>query len=223
MPREPRGQDIRETQALREQRETREASHGRDIIAAFRHTQAQLARAVDALEERQNDLEGERRTQHEAQVALQEVIAQRHRTAVALEEAERDCKRLRDDLNRMKTDAGRATQESQTRILHLESIIAKERAEVGQLQDQVAVLTQRCTNIEQNADRRVFQLTQDLDQARQEIARVKGEKAELRSQLDEAEFAHRALKEGGARLARELAEREKKMEDMGKGRRWGMI
>lgn len=111
-------------------------------------------------------------------------------------------------------------------IAHLEGNLVKEKALSATLRTEVNELARRNHYMEQTADRRVFELQQDLDLARQETAKAKGDVAEMRGRLDEADFAHRALKEGGARLARELAERERKVEELEKGKgakRWGMI
>ena len=135
---------------------------------------------------------------------------------------------LREDNRKLRADIARTAGESQGMIAHLEGALAKERAQASALRSQVTDLTQRYHHIEESSDRRVFELQQDLDGARQEVARVKGEVAGLKGKLDEAEFAHKSLKEGVARLARELEEREKRLEELEKerskvGKRWGMI
>ena len=146
-------------------------------------------------------------------------------TNVEIFEIQKSNDTLREELRKVRTDSGRAAQEAQGMISHLESVIAKERTISMALKTQVDELSKRNDHLVQSSDRRVFQLQQDLDLARQETAKVKSEFAELRGRLDEAEFAHRALKEGGARLARELADKERKVDELErKGiKRWGMI
>jgi len=153
---------------------------------------------------------------------------ERRRTQIEIGESERMMLELREENRKLRGDGAKAVGESQGIIAHLEGSLAKERAQASALRAQIMELTQRCQYIEQSTDRRVFELQQDLDGSRQEVARVKGEVAGLRGKLDEAEFAHKSLKEGGARLARELGEKEKRLEELererrGAGKRWGMI
>jgi chromosome segregation ATPase len=153
-------------------------------------------------------------------------LEERRRNNVDLAETQRQVDGLRDELRKSRSDAARAAVEAQGMVDHLEATLAKERGLAATLKTEVNDLTRRHNYLEQSADRRVFELTQELDVARQETARAKGEMVEMRGMLDEADFAHRALKEGGARLVRELAERERKVEELEKNKsakRWGMI
>lgn len=153
-------------------------------------------------------------------------MEEKRRTEIEVLEIQRNNDSLREELRKTRFDSGRAAQEAQGMIAYLEGQLAKEKGLSATLRTEVNNLTRLNQSMEQSADRRVFELQQGLDSARQEIARMTGEAKELRSKLDEAEFAHRALKEGGARLARELADKERKVDELEKGkgtRRWGMI
>lgn len=154
-----------------------------------------------------------------------ELLEEGRRTTVELGEFERQNAELRDNIRRLKSDSARAASESQATIKHLEASLLKERGVSEELGTQVSNLTQQFRNVKENTDRRVIELQQGWDVATQEMARVKEELEAVRSRLDEAEFAHRALKEGGARLRRELAEKDRRIEQLEKGRRkpWNMI
>jgi uncharacterized protein YijF (DUF1287 family) len=93
---------------------------------------------------------------------------------------------------------------------------------------------------EATSDRRLFELQQQIDAALQTISRTEStfrareeqlliqakqreedlhrqareKEREWKGRLEEADFAHRALKEGGARLARELERRGRALDDL---------
>jgi len=145
-----------------------------------------------------------------------------------MNETERILSDLREELRRHQTDRAEKDDRNRGIVAHLEGTLAKERAQAAALRTQVTELTQKFQYIEQSTDRRVFELQQHVDGAQQEVAKAKAEVAGLRGKLDEAEFAHKSLKEGGARLARTLVERETRLEELEKdrgkaGKRWGMI
>lgn len=197
-----------------------------DIISAFRLTRDHFSRSIDALDYVRTRLEAERHTSDQSKAAVLQLLEERRRTNVEIGETQRQIDELRDELRRIKNDSGRAAHESQGMIAHLEANLVKEKALSATLRTEVNELARRNHYMEQTADRRVFELQQNLDEARQETAKAKAELDRVRVRLDEADFAHRALKEGGAKLARELAEREKKVEELEKGKaakRWGMI
>ena len=196
-----------------------------DVLAALHDTQSHLSRSVDALETVRADLDSQKVAAQHGRNAVIELLEEGRRTAARLEEIEEQNAELRDSLRRWRSRSARDTTEAQATIQRLEANLAKEREQSAGLRFQVDDLRQQKSRAEDSADRRVYQLEQELLAAGEETATAKEEGRVMRARLDEAEFAHRALKEGGAKLQKELDERDKRIEQLekGKGRRWNMI
>ena len=126
----------------------------------------------------------ERRQNERGRRAVTSLLEERRRMGVAWTETERQVDYLREDLRRFRSDNGKVTQETQGVISHFESSLAKEKYTTVQ-RNELASVREKSRAAEDDADRRVFQLQQELDAARQEMAGAKGEVVEMmKSMLD---------------------------------------
>ncbi|ORX33423.1 hypothetical protein BD324DRAFT_639730 [Kockovaella imperatae] len=137
----------------------------------------------------------------------------------AISNASREADDLHATIQRVREEKSKAIAEGQGLNQRLEERLKETNGFVSRLQAQLALL-------EHSSDKSIFDLRQQLDMAQQEEARAKEEMESMRGRLDEAEFAHRALKEGGARLARDLGEKERRIIELEKAmglRRGGKV
>jgi chromosome segregation ATPase len=144
---------------------------------------------------------------------------------VQLVKVERQNAELRRDLRQLRADSARASADHRTTVSRLEESLAEERGVSEGLRCEVVDLQRQNQSLVSRAERRFSELEQELAAAHGETAMAKEEGRAVRTKLNEAELAHRALKEGGARLQRELAERDRRIGqfEKGKGKRWNMI
>ena len=141
------------------------------------------------------------------ELAEQEKEREKKKHDDALAAARRDIEEYRASLKSARADKGRAATEAQGLIAHLEKRLEEEKSVSAQLHHSISEIKRESRRVEETSDMMLFELQQRLDQAQQEKARAEEEKEALRVRLEEAEFTHRALKESGARLQRELESR----------------
>jgi chromosome segregation ATPase len=148
-----------------------------------------------------------------------EVLQDKKQREAALLTAWSEVEELRSTLKQVRAERGKTNQEAEGRVSRLEAKVAEEKTLSTHLRTRIAKLEEEA----QGGSRKISELQQILEHTRQSERVMRIEIEDMRVRLEEAEFAQLALREGGARLARELAEKEKgliKMEGMGgpKGR-----
>ena len=203
-----------------------------EVLRSFRYTRNHLDRSITALESIHTDLLAEERTSQilreeldkaradkvgkeeaildawgeieELRGALQ--VAKKEKDE-AVQDAAREAEELRSTIKRVRGEKAKAASESQGIVHRLENRLTEANSAVERLKGDLSAM-------EQASDKSLFELRQRLDLAQQEEAKVREEMDAMRARLDEADFAHRALKEGGARLARDLGDKERRIVEL---------
>lgn len=114
---------------------------------------------------------------------------------------------LEDILAREKDDKRKALQESRGIVSRLEKRLGESQTLVASLRSRVEALEEERARAEGRTDARLFEAQQRVDQMQIERER---EIAKWQRRLDEADFAHLALKESGSRLQKELFGRDRR-------------
>ncbi|ORY24949.1 hypothetical protein BCR39DRAFT_545323 [Naematelia encephala] len=183
------------------------------IIKSLQHAHSQSGTALSALEQWKGKHEEDakahadlvhRLTELEGSKVRMEQILQT--TQIELEAKRIALKRARVSVNEMESLKGRLSDAQET-IVALRSQL-----------EQVGEVARRST---ENTDRQVFVLEQELDRVRhervREVERLRTENDMFRKRAEESEFGQNALREGGARLQREVERRDREIEALRKG------
>lgn len=187
------------------------------VLASFYYTRIHFESSVQALETIRADLFRERRANDEGREAIQELLEERRRTHVSLNESQRELDQLHDEVYRLKGELGKSAKEQKGLMSHLEANLTKEKLANADLRNEVARVNEERSS-----------LRSELVKAKESAAAAERQALDMRRTLDEAEFTHRSLKEGGARLQRELVEKNAKIAEMERARisgskRWGGV
>lgn len=114
---------------------------------------------------------------------------------------------LEDLITRERDDKRKAAQESRGIVARLEKRLEDSNFLVASLRSRIESLEEERATVEATADARVFEAHQCLEQMQRDREREAGD---WQRRLEEAEFAHLALKESGTRLQREVLSRDKR-------------
>ena len=197
-----------------------------DILGSFRYAQTHLHRSIHALDAVQADLKASRRQSEEKCREVAELKAERKKINEALSDARSDADELREALRRARAEKGKAAQESAGIIARLETRLRESDMIAKTMKGELGKSANEKRSMEDEFDKRMFVLKEKLDTAQQALAWEQEQAGKMRIKLEEAEFAHRALKEGGARLARDLMDKERRIGELERawqGKRGGVV
>lgn len=205
-----------------------------EVVRSFRYTRTHLDRSITVLESIHTEILAEKRTSQILREQLDKARADKEGKEEAIldawgeieelrgalqvakkekddvvHDAARESEELRATIKRVRGEKAKAASESQGMVHRLEARLTEANGTIEKLKVGLG-------QMEQASDKSLFELRQQLDLAQQEEAKAKEEMDAMRGKLDEAEFAHRALKEGGAKLARDLGEKDRKIVELEK-------
>lgn len=197
------------------------------VLSSFHVTKSRLDRSITALECVKAGREAELRASEEMRLRIVKLEQSQTQSEGALHSARAQSEDLRQTLKRSRADTSKASAESLALVSHLKTRLGEAQDKNKTLQAQISQMIESVRPPSEVIARQVYGHEQDKDEMLSNHANGTGgltaENEELKKRLAESEFGQNALREGGARLTKEVERLGAEMEKLTRKLRGGLV